>query len=108
MKLTVNIYDERGRNIVRTANAEMYDLSMGTIRRLMKLLKIEDTKNTVQVLKALTGAWDELIVVLGYIFPDVTDEEWDTVKVKEIVPLVVNIAKYAVSDALTIPSDSKN
>lgn len=108
MKLTVNIYDETGRNVVRTARAEMFDLSMGTVRRLMKLLKIEDTKNTVQVLNALTGAWDEIVAVLGCVFPDVTDDEWDTVKVKEIVPLVVNIAKYAVTDAMTIPSDSKN
>lgn len=108
MKLTVTIYNETGREVVRQAKAEMYDLSMGTIRRLMKLLKIEDTKDTVQVLKALTGAWDEVIAVLGNVFPDVTEEEWDTVKVKEIVPIVIGIAKYAVSDAMTIPSNSKN
>lgn len=108
MNLKLNIYDNTGKKVVKTVKGEMFDLSFGTVRKLMKLLKIEDTKNTAQVLQALTGTWDEVTTILNNVYPGVTEDEWDNVKVKELLPQVMEIAKFAIGEALTIPSDSKN
>lgn len=106
--LILNIYDSTGKNIVKTAKSTTYDLMFGTVMGLMDLLKIEDLENTVELLKVLHNAWAEIKSVLSEVFPDVTDDEWKHVKVKELLPIIVSIAKFAVSDMLSIPTDSKN
>lgn len=108
MNLTLNIYDEKGKEVVKTAKSSTFDLMFGTIFKLMDLLKIEDIDNNLEVLKVIYGAWNEIKVVLSTVFPDVSEDEWAHVKVKELVPIIINIGKFAVSEALTIPTDSKN
>lgn len=108
MNLTLNIYDEKGKDVVKTAKSSTFDLMFGTIVKLMDLLKIEDIDNNLEVLKAIYGAWNEIKAVLSTVFPDVSEDEWAHVKVKELVPIIINIGKFAVSEALTIPTDSKN
>ena len=108
MNLTLNIYDEKGKEVVKTAKSCTFDLMFGTIFKLMDLLKIEDIDNNLEVLKVIYGAWNEIKVVLSTVFPDVSEDEWTHVKVKELVPIIINIGKFAVSEALIIPTDSKN
>lgn len=48
MELTLNIYDKTGRNIIRTAKADTFDLMFGTVMSLMELLKIEDMDNQLR------------------------------------------------------------
>lgn len=108
MNLTLNIYDEKGKEVVKTVKSSTFDLMFGTIFKLMDLLKIEDIDNNLEVLKVIYGAWNEIKVVLSTVFPDVSEDEWAHVKVKELVPIIINIGKFAVSEALTIPTDSKN
>lgn len=106
--LILNIYDSTGKNIVKTYNATTFDLMFGTVMSLMDLLKIEDLENTVELLKVLHNAWNEIKNVLSDVFPEITDEEWKYVKVKELLPIIVKIAKSAVTDMLSIPTDPKN
>ena len=108
MNLTLNIYDETGKEIVKTVKSSTFDLMFGTIHKLMNLLKIEDIDNNLEVLQIVYGAWDEITNVLSSVFPDVTDEDWKHVKVKELLPIIINIGKFAVTEALNIPTDSKN
>lgn len=108
MDLTLNIYDEKGKEVVKTAKSSTFDLMFGTIVKLIDLLKIEGIDNNLEVLKAIYGAWNEIKVVLSTVFPDVSENEWAHVKVKELVPIIINIGKFAVSEALIIPTDSKN
>lgn len=108
MDLTLNIYDEKGKEVVKTAKSSTFDLMFGTIVKLIDLLKIEGIDNNLEVLKAICGAWNEIKVVLSTVFPDVSEDEWAHVKVKELVPIIINIGKFAVSEALIIPTDSKN
>ena len=84
-----------------------YDLELGTVIKLMKLLKIEDTENELELLKIITGAFDEIIDVLSNVFPDMEEDDWNHVKLKEIVPVIINIAKFSVTETLKIPSKSK-
>lgn len=106
-ELILNVYDDEN-NIVKTCKAELIELKFGSIRRLMKLLNIEDINDTVQLLKTVYSAWDQLTKVLNSCFPDMTDEDWDNVKVSELIPTLITIFKYSFTQMLSIPKDSKN
>ena len=94
-EIKITIYNNKG-EAVRESTAQTFDLRMGSIRKVMELLKV------------VLSVWDELTGILGECFPDITAEEWDGVKVKEIMPVIVQIMKFAFSEMLTIPADKKN
>lgn len=109
MNLILKVYDEKGKNIVRAHESTTYDLMFGTVMKLMELLKIEEMDNQMEMMKTIYEAWDEIKIVLSEVFPDVTEEDWKHVKVKELLPIILDIAKFAVTDMFSIPSDkSKN
>lgn len=106
-KLVLNVYDNED-NIVKTSTAELIELKFGSIRKLMKLLNIDNIDDTSELLKVLYGAWEQITKVLTGCFPDMTDEDWDNVKVSELIPVLMGILKYSFTKMLTIPTDSKN
>jgi hypothetical protein len=108
MNLTLPVYDDKGQNVVKSYEAAEYDLMFGTVMKLMELLKVEELDNQMEILKTVYDAWDEIKGVLVAVFPDVSDEDWKHVKVKELLPIIIGIAKYAVSEILVIPTDPKN
>ncbi len=105
MNLTLNVYD--GKEIVKTVKSTTYDLELGTVIKLMKLLKIEDAENEFEILKTITSVFDEIIEVLSNVFPDMEEDDWNHVKLKEIVPIIIGIAKFSVTETLKIPSKNK-
>lgn len=105
MNLTLNVYNKN--EIIKTVNSTTYDLEFGTVLKLMKLLKVEDAENEFTLLKVIAEAFDEITDVLSNVFPDMTDEDWQHVKMKELVPVIIGIAKFAVTETLEIPSDNK-
>lgn len=106
--LTLNVYDKKGKIVVKTCKAGTCELMFGTVQRIMALLKIEELKGEAELLKVIYEAWDELCNVMTEIFPDITDEEWNCVKVKEVIPIIVSIIKTVIVDFIAIPTDSKN
>ena len=107
MELKLNVYDDENK-VVKTATAEVMELKFGSIRSLMKLLKVDDINDTAQLLKVVYGAWEQLTKILNGCFPEMTDEDWDNVKVSELVIVLVTILKYSFTQMLSIPADSKN
>lgn len=107
MELKLNVYDDEDK-IIKTATAEVVELKFGSVRSLMKLLKIDDINDSAELLKVIYGAWEQLIKVLNGCFPEMTEEDWDNVKVSELIPVIISILKYSFSQMLAIPADSKN
>lgn len=105
MNLTLNVYS--GKEIVKTVDSTTYDLEFGTVLKLMRLLKIEDTANELDLLKIIAGAFDEITNVLSNVFPDLTEEDWNHVKMKELVPVIIGIARFSVTETLKIPTGNK-
>lgn len=103
--LKLNVYDNDG-NVIKTSEAQPIDFKFGTIRSLMKLLNVDNINDTTELLKAVYGAWDQVISILSQCFPDITDEEWDNVKVGELIPVLVDTLKYSFANILSIPQDS--
>lgn len=103
----IKVYDNED-NVIKTSTAVDCDLKFGAIRKIMALLEIEDINDIAALLKTLYGAWDQVIKVLSACFPDMTDDDWDNVKVNELIPVTVALVKAMVAKMLTIPSESKN
>ena len=103
----INVYDKEG-NIIKTSTAVDCDLKFGAIRKIMALLEIEDINDVGALLKTVYGAWDQVIKVLSECFPDMTDDDWDNVKVNELIPATVGLVKAMIAKMLTIPTESKN
>lgn len=106
-KLTLNVYDDED-NIVRTEEARFIDLRFGTIRSLMQLLKVEDVTDTAQLLKTVYSAWEQVTGIMSKVFPAMTEEDWENVKLSELLPLLIVILKSSFVKILEIPTDSKN
>jgi hypothetical protein len=105
MNLVLKIYDDSGKNIVKSYESKTYDLMFGTVMKLMELLKVEDMDNQVEMLKTIYDAWEEIKTVLAGVFPEATDDDWKHVRVKELLPMILEIAKFSVAEMFTIPTE---
>jgi hypothetical protein len=103
--ITLHIYDKAGKEVVKMYEAQPYDLPFGTVRALMEILKVEDMTNQAELLRVLANAWDEIVSVLNGVFPECTDDEWNRVKTKEVLRVIIDIAKFAISDIFVIPTE---
>ena len=105
--MKINVYDDND-NIVKVAEAKVIDLKFGTIRSLMELLNIDNVDYTGELLKMIYSAWDQIVVILDQCFPTMEYGDWDNVKLKELVPVMVEIMKFSFGEILKVPKDSKN
>lgn len=106
MKITV--YDTSGKNVVKTVEAQPLDLTFGTIRSLIGLLNIDNIEETGELFKMITDAWDQVTDILDQVFPGMEYEDWENVKLKELVPTIIEILKFSFNEILKIPKDPKN
>lgn len=106
MEIKLNVYDDENK-VVKTATAEVMELKFGSIRSLMKLLNVDNINDTAELLKTVYGAWEQITKILNGCFPDMTDEDWDNVKVSELIPVLMTILKYSFTQMLTIPADTE-
>ena len=105
--MEIKVYDENGA-VIKTSTAEMIDLEFGAVRSIMEILNIESISNTGDLLHTVYEAWDQLIKILNRCFPDMEYDDWDHVKVKELMPVIIGILRYSFEEILSIPKDPKN
>lgn len=103
-KMIITVYDENG-EVVKTCKAEMIDLEFGAVRSIMEILNIDSVSNTSDLLHTVYGAWDQLVKILGRCFPGMEYKDWEHVKLKELMPVVLGILKYSFGEILTIPNE---
>ena len=105
--MEIKVYDDDGK-VKKTCVAEMVDLEFGAVRSIMEILNIESVANTTDLLKTVYGAWEQLTKILSRCFPAMEYEDWDHVKLKELMPTLLGVLKYSFAEILTIPKDPKN
>ena len=105
--MEIRVYDENGK-VTKTCKAEMIDLEFGAVRSIMEILNIDSVANTGELLHTVYSAWDQLIKILNKCFPDMKYDDWDHVKLKELMPVIIGILKYSFGEIMTIPKDPKN
>lgn len=108
MRLTIKVYEKDNKTVKKECTGETCEIMFGTVRKLMKLFNIEETKNNIQLLETVYDVWGELTGILEECFPGMQEEDWDHVKINELIPILLQILKGAIGELLRIPSESKN
>lgn len=109
--MKLNVYESR--RIIKTYEAESYDLMFGTVEDILTLFNVDDLKtgSDVEIIKmvgkVLPQCIDTVKPLLKDIFEGITDEELKKTKMKEIVVVLIDVIKYSFSQ-MNIGLNSKN
>lgn len=106
MELVIKVYDDDD-NVIKECKAQTVDIRFGQISAILELVNVEKIDDTNELLKTVHSAWKQVKKVLSKIFPDMTEDDWENVSLKELIPVVITIIKSSFSEMLTIPK-SKN
>ena len=104
--IKLNVYNDKD-EVIKTVSANPISLRFGQVRSLMELLKVENIDSTFELMSTVYSAWSELIVILSRVFTDMEYEDWDNVKLEELIPILTVILKDTFLNLLKIPVDSK-
>ena len=99
--MKLNIYEKK--SIVKTYEADEYELMFGTVEDMIdaaKLDKIESGTDAEIVMAAtnlVTTSMDTVKDLLKDVFDGLTDDEIRHTRVSEIVNVIVDVIRYAIS-----------
>ena len=108
MEIKINVYDEDFTTVKKEVSAEVVNIPFGVVRKFMNLFQIKDFNDTATILNTIAGSWEQITKLLSRIFPDMTEEDWDGVDMKELLSVVTSVLKYSFGEMLNIPVDEKN
>ena len=99
--MKLNIYDHK--EVIKTYEANEYELMFGTVEDMIdaaKLDKIESGTDAEIVMAAtnlVTTSMDTVKDLLKDVFDGLTDDEIRRTRVSEIVNVIVDVIRYAIS-----------
>lgn len=97
--LKLNIYSADNTNeIEKTYTAESFDLMFGVAEDFLQIIGIDTLKTRQEIATTIVRALNSLKPMLKDVFAGVTDDELRRTKVKELLPLYVEIFDYILSD----------
>lgn len=108
MQLLLNVYDPQTKNIAKQYTAETVDIMFGTIEDVIDIIDIDKLDDNMEWAKVIALSMKKLKPLLKEVFTGVTDEELKNTKIKELIPLFINIFKYMVSEIKGLDDNSKN
>lgn len=102
--ITLKVYDDDDK-VIKEVSANIINIKMGPIRKLMKLIGIEKVEDTGEMLRIVSNAWDSITKELDKIFPGMTEDDWDGVLVSDLLPIVIKIFKESLIALNKIPQE---
>ena len=108
MQLVLNIYDPVTKIITKQYTSETVDIMFGTIEDLIDVIDMDNLSNDMEWAKLIVMSMKKIKPLLKEVFTDVTDEELKNTKIKELVPLFINIFKFALDEIKGLGGNSKN
>ena len=106
MEIKLKVYKEDG-SILKECTAQTCEIYFGTVRKLMKLVTVDERDKTAQIPGVVASAWDDVTKIISECFPEITEEDWDHVKLNELLPVVLAILKDTFAEMMAIPKDPK-
>lgn len=109
--MKLNIYEKK--QIVKTYEADTYDLMFGTIEDVADAVKLDELKtgSDVEIIKMVGNlvltSMDTVKNLLKDIFDGITDEELKNTKVSEIARVLLDVIKFTIVQ-LNTGVNSKN
>jgi hypothetical protein len=108
MEIKINVYENDMKTVKKEVSAEVIDIPFGVVRKFMSMFQIKDFNDTSTVLNTIASSWEQITKLLDLIFPGMTDDDWNGVKIKELLTVVITVLKYSFSEMLNVPVDEKN
>lgn len=96
MELKLNIY--KGKTIEKTYKAETFDIMFGTVEDLLNIIDLEKLNSDTEIAKLIIKVFPLLKPLLKDVFEGVTDDELRRTKIKELIPLFVDIFVFALKE----------
>ena len=104
--LKLNIYN--GKTIEKTYIADEIDIMFGTVEDLLEVIDFDNLNDEKEVVKVVIKTLNNLKPFLKQIFDGLTDDEIKRTKVKELVPLFVDIVKYTMDELKALMSKNQH
>lgn len=104
--LKLNIY--RGKDIEKTYVAEEIDIMFGTVEDLLDVIDFDNLNDEKEVVKVVIKTLNNLKPFLKQIFDGLTDDEIKRTKVKELVPLFVDIVTHTMDELKGLMGKNRN
>lgn len=102
--MKLNVYNKDG-EVVKTVEGRNIDIKFGHIRSIMKLLNVDNIDDTYDLLNSVYSAWEKLTEILSECFPEMEEEDWENIRIKELIPELIQIIKDSFAEILTIPKE---
>ncbi len=102
--MKLNVYNKDG-EIIKTVEGRNIDIKFGHIRSIMKLLNVDNIDDTYDLLNSVYSAWEKLTEILSECFPEMEEEDWENIRIKELIPELIQIIKDSFAEILTIPKE---
>lgn len=96
MKLELKIYKKDKKTVEKTYKANTIELSFGTIRRTLQIIKPEelDLNDEQAVGRTLLGAWTMVEPLFSDIFPGLTEDELDRAKLPDMIVIIRQVFAF--------------
>lgn len=98
MELKLNIY--KNGEVEKTYQSDTYDILFGTVDDMLDLIdidKLDKKDNEIEIARIIVQVVPKLKGLLKEVFPGITEEEIKRTKIKELVPVFMNIVKFSIS-----------
>jgi hypothetical protein len=95
--LKLNIYKNQ-KEIEKTLEAESYDLMFGTVEDLLQIFDVDSLTDNVKIAEMVATCFNELKPLLMDIFPELTDDDTRRIKIKELIPLFIDVCGNIADD----------
>lgn len=82
----------------KTYTADGYSLTMGVIEDFVAIIDIDKLGDNLAVAKMAIACFSELKPVVKDIFPDLTDEDYRMVSLKDMKDLILQIGQVIMED----------
>jgi len=106
--IKLNVYKAEDKTqIEKTYTVEGYDLMLGTVEDVLQVIDIEKLNDKAEVTKMAIQGMKKIKPLLIDIFPGVTDDELNRVKVKELINVIIDVCA-ATAETLDLLSTGKN
>ena len=100
--ITLNVYEADDKNKVeKKYKTEGYYLMLGTVEEFMRIIDVDKLGDSVEVAKMIVKGYGQIKPLLRDVFPGITDEEVNRVKVTELAQTIMQIG-MAVADSLKV------
>lgn len=101
--MKLNIY--KGKEIIKTYETDDYDLTYGVIEDVIEVIDGRDLENKNDLINVAIDSFHLLRPLLKQVFDGLTDDELRTVKVRELIVIIIELIKASITNLKMITGD---